>query len=812
MSDFIRDGRHALRRLAQTPGFTVATILTLALGIGANTAIFSIVYSVLLKPLPFSEPDRLIGVWQTAPGVNITDLNASIADYVTYREESKTFADVAIWTERSATVTEFADPERVQGMSATFRLLPLLGVRPILGREFNEQDDRVKGPDVAMISYAYWHRRFGGDRSVIGRRIRIDGAPREIIGVLPEDFWFMDIGHDLLMPLRFERAEVRLAGYNFRAIARLRPGVSVQQANADVQRMIRIAMDRFPPPKGMSKQMMEDARLGPNVRLLSEELLGDIGKSLWLVMATIGIVLLIACANVANLLLVRMEGRAQEFAVRTALGASRLRLAGAMLTESVVLALLGGCVGAGLAVVVLKLVLTLSPARLPRFDQITVDSTALLFTLAISLLVGVVLAAIPIVKHGGIPVVEALRAGGRNSSASRSRNLASNTLAAVQVALALVLLIGSGLMIRTFQSVRRVHPGFHQGEDVQTLRVALPRTSATKYQETLRLHHALVNRLAAIPGVVQVGLTNGLPMTGVQSQDPVFASDRAYSDSQIPPLRRFMTVGPGSFAALGIPMRAGREFQWAEILDERKVVLISENFARELWGTAEAAVGKQIRSSPNEPWSEIIGVTGDVRHDGSDQKSPATVYWPLKSNSSVSIVLRTPRAATESFLNEVRQSIWAVSPSIPITDVRTMRHIYDRSMARTSFTLALLALSGGMALLLAVVGVYAVISYTVSQRTKEIGIRVALGAEARDLRRLFVGRGLAWSGLGAVAGLAVATLLSRLMSALLYEISPMDPLTYLVSAAATLLAAAVASYLPARRVTRVDPVEALRAE
>ena len=269
MHDLIRDLKYALRRLALTPGFTLATLVTLALGIGANTAIFSIINSVLLKPLPFHEPDRLIGVWQTAPGVNIKDLNASIADYVTYREDSRTFADVAIWNGRSVTVTEFADPERVDGISLTFRLLPMLGVHPVLGREFTEKDDQDKSPEVVMLSYGYWQRRFGGDPKVIGRRIMADGLAREIIGVLPKNFWFMDMGHDLVMPLRFDRSTVRLAGYNFQAIARLRPGVTIQQANADVARMIGIELNKFPPPKGMSKQMMEDARLGPNVRLLA---------------------------------------------------------------------------------------------------------------------------------------------------------------------------------------------------------------------------------------------------------------------------------------------------------------------------------------------------------------------------------------------------------------------------------------------------------------------------------------------------------------------------------------------------------------
>ena len=474
MFDLMRDVRHAARRLTRTPMFTVATLLTLALGIGANTAIFSIVNSALLKPLPFPEPDRLVGLWQTAPGVNITDLNASIADYVTYREESRTLADVAIWNGNAFTVTGLAEPERVDGISATFRLLPMLGVQPILGRAVAERDDEAGSPEVVMLSHGYWQRRFGGDPGVVGRRIMVDGTAREIIGVLPKGFWFMDVPHDLVLPLRFERAKVRLAGYNFQAIGRLRPGVSIEAADADVARMIGIELGKFPPPEGMSVKMMEDARLGPNVRPLIDDLVGDVGKSLWVVMATIGIVLLIACANVANLLLVRAEGRAQELAVRAALGAGRGRLAREMLAESLLLGLMGGVAGLGLAVAALKLVLSTTPARLPRLELIAVDATSMAFTLVLSVAAGLAFGAIPVLKRRRVRLAEALRAGGRNASAGRDRNVTRNTLTIVQVALAVVLLIGSGLMIRTFQSMRRVQPGFTNPGTLQTLRIAIP--------------------------------------------------------------------------------------------------------------------------------------------------------------------------------------------------------------------------------------------------------------------------------------------------------------------------------------------------
>ncbi|MBL8241852.1 MAG: ABC transporter permease [Bryobacterales bacterium] len=804
--------RHTLRRLARTPVFTIAVLATLALGIGANTAIFSVINGVLLKPLPFPEPDRLIGVWQSAPGVNIKDLNACLADYITYREHAQTFADVAIWSSRAVTVTEFADPERVEGISITFRFLPLLGVQPALGRPFTEKDNATGNPDVAMLSHAYWQRRFGGDPNVIGRRIMADGAKREIIGVLPQGFWFMDQGHDLVLPIRFDRATIRLAGYNFMGIARLRPGVTLAQANADIARMIPIEFRNFPPPPGMTTKMMEDARLAPNVRPLKEDLLGTIANSLWVVMATIGIVLLIACANVANLLLVRTEGRSQELAVRAALGASRGRIARELLIESLTLAGLGGALGVIFASAVLRLVLTMTPARLPRFEQISIDGSALLFTLAVSLLAGLAFGVIPVLKHGGARFVDSLRGGGRTASAGRERHFARNALTVAQVALALVLLIGSGLMLRTFQSMRRVHPGFTEPDSLQTLRVSIPRPAAPKPADLRRLQQTLVERLAAIPGVQQASLMGGLPLTGNGSQDPIMASDRTYADNQIPPLRRFHTAAPGTFQTLGAPLRAGREFTWDEIQQERRVVIIGENFAREYWGSAQAAIGKQIRSNPNDPWSEIVGVAADLRHDGVDRAAPSSVYWPLREASSLTFLLRGPRAGADSYTAEIRKVVWGVNASLPVTEVRTMQEIYSKSMSRTAFTLTLLAISGAMALLLAAIGIYAVVSYSVAQRTREIGIRLALGARQSALQWMFVRGGLFWGSIGAAVGLSAAVALSRLMASLLHEISPIDPLTYCAVVVALLTAAALASYLPARRITRVHPLDALRAD
>jgi len=813
MFDLMRDVRHAGRRLARTPMFTLATLLTLALGIGANTAIFSIVNAVLLKPLPFPEPDRLVGLWQTAPGVDIKDLNASMADYLTYRDDSRTLQDVALWKTGSFIVTGRAEPERLDGLMATSRLLPMIGIQPIVGRPFAGRDEIAGSPAVVMLGYGYWQRRFGGDRAIVGQRLMVDGAAREVIGVLPQRFWFMDTPHDLLLPITYDRAKVGLAGYNFQGIGRLKPGVTLAAADADVARLIRIELGgKFPPPKGMSVKMMEEARLAPNLRPLIDDVVGDIGKSLWVVMATIGIVLLIACANVANLLLVRTEGRAQELAVRAAIGAGRGRLARELLVESLMLSLVGGALGLGLALVALKTGLSLVPSRLPRFDLIDVDAAAMAFTLVISVIAGLAFGAIPVLKRSRVRLTEALRAGGRNASAGRDRNVTRNTLTVVQVALAVVLLIGSGLMIRTFQSMRRVQPGFTAPDSLQTVRIAIPRGVVKDEAGVLAMQHTLADRLASLPGVSSVGVIFGLPMTGFSSQDPIFASDHTYAPNTIPPLRRFVTAGPSAFKALGTPVVVGREYDWNDIQAKRQVVVISENFAREYWGSPAAAIGKQIRENPNDPWSEVIGVVADIRHDGVDQPAPSTVYWSLRDAPSSTFLIRGSRAGTESLATEIRRAVGAVSAGLTVTQMQTMQEIYERSMARTAFTLSLLAISGGMALLLAVVGIYAVIAYTVSQRTREIGIRMALGAEQGRVKAMFVRNGVLWAGIGAAAGLVAAVPLSTLMSALLFEVKPIDPLTYSAVAAGLLGAAALASYLPARRVTRIHPVEALRAE
>jgi len=812
--------KHVIRRLGRTPTFTALTLVTLAIGIGANAAIFSVVQGVLLRPLPYPRPDELVGVWHTAPGVNITDLEAAPSLYFTYREQGRTFEDVGLWAERSVTITGLAEPERVSAIRVTDGTLPILGITPQLGRTFSAQEDREGAAQTVVLSHAFWQSRLGGDPGAIGRRLVVDGEASEIIGVMPREFRFLDVRAALFLPMQFDRSKVSLGQFSFGAVARLKPGATLAQASADVARMLPIAFESFPAPPGFDKRMFEDARIAPNLRPFKRDLIGDVGKVLWVLMGTIGMVLLIACANVANLLLVRAEGRQQELAVRAALGAGWTELAREILLESLTLALAGGVLGLGLAYALVRLLAFLAPANLPRLDAIAIDPWVVLFTLVISLAAGVLLSLIPIFKYAGRRVAPALRSGGRSASQSRERHRARNGLVVVQVALALVLLVGSGLMIRSFQALRDVEPGFARPDEVQTLRISIPEKQVNDEEAAARMQQAILDKLAALPGVVSAGMSSSIPLDGNGWHDPVFAQDRTYAEGQLPVLRLFRFAAPGLFHALGTPLLAGRDFTWSETYERLPVAIVSNGLARDLWGDPQAALGKRIRETHKSAWREVVGVVADVHFDGLDRKAPATVYWPILMKDfeadglsrSLAFVVRSPRAGTEGLLKEIREAVWSVNANLPLASVETLETYCERSMARTSFTMVMLALAGGMALLLGVVGIYGVISYTVSHRTREIGIRMALGARREELTRMFVRQGLALASIGAACGLVAALALGRLMSSLLFGVRPADPSTLSLVAVALVTAAALASYVPARRVADVDPVEALRAE
>ncbi len=823
MRTFLLHLKQVFRCLGRAPLFTIITLVTLAAGVGGNTIVFSVLESVLLKPLPYPRPDELIGVWLTAPGVNIQNLNLAPSNYFIYREQNRSFQDIGIYNGDSVSVTGRAEPEQVDALDVTDGTLPLLGVSPVLGRLFTHQDDSPGSPDTVILSYGYWQKRFGGSPSAMGQSLNIDGKPREIIGVLPARFHFLDWRESsLFLPLKWDRNKTFLGNFSYEGLARLKPGVTIEQASSDIARMTPIVARSFSAPPGFSAKIFEDAHIAPNLRPLKQDVVGDVGSTLWVLMASIGMVLLIACANVANLLLVRIEGRSQELAVRSALGASPYRIAGELFLESFTLGLLGSAIGLGLAFAALRALVAMAPSGIPRINEIGINGPVLLFTFAIAILASILFGSIPIFKYAGVRLSTGIRQGGRANSQSREQHRARSVLVVVQVALALVLLICSGLMFRTFRALTHVDPGFRQPDQVQTFHIYVPESQVKDNEQVVRMYQEMLRKISALPGVSSASITTAVPMGGNSSNDLLYAQDHTYHEGEIPPIRRFSDVTPGSFSTLGTSFIAGRDITWTDIYEHIPVAVISENFARQYWNSPENALGKRIRVASTDDWREIVGVVANTYNDGVTQKPPTVVYWPIERinfegskadvNRYVGFVVRSPLAGSEAFLKEIRETVWSVNPNLPLADVHTLGFFYTHSMARTSFTLIMLAVAGGMALLLGVVGIYGVIACSVSQRVREIGIRMALGAQTQSLTNMFVRHGLILTGIGAVFGLIVAVIVMRLMSSLLFHVNPVDPMTYIAVTLGLIATAFLASYLPSRRAANVDPVEALRAE
>ena len=817
--------RQTLRRLSRAPLFTAITLITLAIGVGANTVIFSVVEGVLLKPLPYPHPEQLIGVWQTAPGIGIKELNMSQSVYFIDREQNTTLQDIGAYAGDSLNVTGAGEPEHVPGLDVTDGVLPILGVTPKLGRLFTRRDDSPGAPETVLLSYGYWQRKFGGAASVVGRSITVDGKPREIIGVLPRGFHFLDEQDaSLILPFQWDRSKTKLGNFSERALARLKPGVTLAQASTDMARLLPVVLRSFPPPDGFSVSMFEKVRLSPNLRPLKQDVVGDVGNVLWVLMGSIVLVLLVACANVANLLLVRVEGRRQELAIRSALGAGWGRITAELLCESVILGFAGTVVGVVLAYAALRTLVAIAPTGLPRLHEIGIDVPVILFALALAVFTSLLIGFIPVLKYAGAGANNGLREGGRALSQSRERHRARKTLVVVQVALALVLLICSGLMIRTFRALMQVSPGFVAPEQVETFRFYIPETQIpdSEPERVIRTDEEILNKLAGMGGVSAVSFSTAVPLDGHDSNDVVYAQDHVYGEGELPPIRRFKFISPGYFATLGTRLVAGRDLTWTDTYQKRPVAIISENLARQYWHDANGAMGKRIRVASTDDWREIIGVVQDVHDDGVGQAAPSSVYWPIMMDRfegekqtlrrNIAFTLRSSRAGSRTFMKEVQDRVWSVHSDVPLADVSTLGEFYRKSMARTSFTLVMLCVAGSMALLLGIVGIYGVISYSISQRTREIGIRMALGAQRNTLTALFVRQGLWLTGIGVGCGLVVAFVVMRLMSSLLFNVSPVDPITYAAITTVVMATAYLACYLPSRRAATVDPVNALRAE
>lgn len=828
-----RDLRYALRGLTRRPAFTFAAVLTLVLGISATTAIFSVVYSVLIKPLPYPNPDELVRLRHSTPGLGAddSDSGAEPTMYLTYRDETRAFASVGLWQEEDATLIYSGEPERVRALRVTDGTLQALGVQPLLGRLFREQEltTAAEAPAPVMLSHAFWQWRFGGDESVIGGQLSIDSLPSQVVGIMPPDFRFLDMTPqpDVILAVRLDPPAQQMysGNFNFETLARLKPGVTLAEAQTDAERAMAIWPEAWPlpPDVGATREMVRSWRVTPIVRPLKDDLVGGIASTLWVFMGAIGCVLLVACANIANLMLVRADARRHEFAVRAALGAVPARIARELLVESLCIGAAGSVLGLMLAYVAVQGLTAIGPPDLPRLQEITVYPPVLAFTVVLSLASALVFGTITACKHArhiGPP----LGGAARGATASRERNTARNGLVVVQVALALVLVVSAALMIRTFQALHDVDPGFSDPENIQTARIWIQFDQFyPDVEQSTRREHGVLDRIAALPGVASVGFASALPMEGRFPNSPIVVEGQTLSGEDPPTSRRNKFVSPGYFEAMGTRIIAGRDLTWADIESGRPVAIVSEDFARELAPEPAGALGKRIRTyAETDAWREVIGVVESVHETGLNEDPPSFVYWPLLVEDMYgspvigqpfgTFAIRSERAGTASLAAEVRQAIRSVIAGTPIGLEGTMRDLYAGSLARTSFALVLLGTAGGMALLLGIVGIYGVIAYVVSQRAREIGIRSALGAEPRQLEKLFLLQGLALCGAGLVVGLVVAVSLGRVMSSLLFGVKPTDPAAYVAATGIILAAAALASYVPARRAATIDPMKTLRVE
>ena len=824
MTSIFQDLRVSIRGLRRAPGFAAVAGLTLALGIGANTAIFTLLDTVILSPLPFPEADRLIAVSHRGGGQVGGDMGQTAAWHFTYEDENRSFEDLGMYGLQTRPVTGSGEPEAVAALYVTSGVFRALRVNPILGRIFTPEDEDLEAAATILLSYGYWRTRFGEDPAVLGQTIQVDGVTSEIIGVMPSTIRSLGYDPAIVVPLRYDRSQLFVGNIGWDAVARLRDGVTIEQAGADIARMLPMAFEKF--PGGPVIDTMREAQIVPSLQPLRDAIVGSVANLLWILMGSVGTVLLIACANVANLFLVRAEGKGMEMAVRTAMGASPKRIGWEYFKESLLLGMLGGTCGLGLAQVGLKLLVATAPDRLPRLDELSLNPQVLLFTAVVSLGSGLFFGLFPVLKHNRIDLVRALKQGGRSNMSGRERNRTRNVLVVIQIALALVLLLASGLMLRSAQAIRDVNPGFSGPEEIVTFMLTPSAADVRGANEIAARHEAVSRRLTEMPGVISVALANSMPMDGTGNVNPFYVQGMTSQDESTAS-RRHKWIGAEYFETLRIPLLAGRSFTWSDIHARIPAAVVSETLAREYWGSPEAAMGKMVAARPDPPrWHEVIGVAADVRELGMDQEPPAVVYWPQvtlafwqgmdadQPNSwrSMSYAVRSSRVGTPGFLQGIKEAVWEVIPGVPVRNLRTLSDLMAASIARTKFTIVLLGIASGTALLLGIVGLYGVISYSVSQRSRELGMRMALGAPAAAVMNMVLRQGIALSAVGIALGLCLAFAFTRLMTALLYGVDPVDPVTFTVVPIGLMLVVIAASYLPARRASRLDPMNALRQE
>ncbi len=809
------------RELRQRPGFLLVAVITLGVGIGANVAIFTVVDAVLLRPLPYAQPDRLVGVWNDAPGLKLRHFQQSYGTYLLFRRENRVFEDLGLYTQGAVTLAGAQGPERQQAARVTGSLFNVLRVPAALGRTIQEADEKPGAEKVVLLSDALWRRRFGGDPKVLGTTLRVDGEARRIVGILPAGFRFPAADTELWAPFTIDPAKLDPGSFNYDALARLRPGITPRRAAREVSPLVARIPEAYPDSK-ITAGMIRAAHFTVLVIPMLEDVVGDVERVLWVLLGSVGCILLIACANVANLFLVRAEARQREVAVRAALGASRGDVALLFLGESMALSLLGGLLGLALAWAGVRLLVSLRPEGIPRLDEIGVDGRSLLFALALALFSGLLCGAFAALRYGTPALASALKEGGRGGTAGRERQLARNVLVVFQVALALVLLVFSGLMVKSFWGLRSVDPGLVP-QGVLTLRLDLPAADYPNPPARLRFLQRLLERVRALPGVASAASIHPLPLSGSDTNGGYWFEDFPLASDAVPPILGNRFVSPGYFQTMGIPVLQGRAFDRLDPSRQApREALVSRGMAQHFW-PGKSPLGHRLVNGfpgPDNPWYTIVGVVGDVHDRGLEEKPTEGVYFPMVrygekdedwAPASFALVVKG-KLDPVSLVTPVRAAVRSLDPNLPLSEVRPMTEVMKRSMAQTSFTMLLLVIAAAVALLLGGVGIYGVVSYGVSQRTREIGVRMALGAQRDDISIMVLRQGLGVTLLGIALGLACALLVTRLILALLYGVSPTDPAT--LAAVPVLLAAValLACWVPARRAASVEPLEAIRAE
>ncbi len=812
METLLKDLRYGLRSLLKQPGFTVIAVITLALGIGANTAMFSVINAVLLRPLPYQDPSRLVTIWEESPERGLYQLPISYANYRDWIDQNRVFEQISAYTFTNLNLTGAGEPARLSTVRTSASLFSLIGATPQLGRTFLTEEDKEGGNRVVILGHGLWQSRFGSDASIVGKSLTLNNQSYTVVGVMSPNFQFpVGFGYlgrvlndptDLYVPIAATGTEASRGNYSFFALGRLKPGVTIDQARAEMTTIERRLEQQYP-----------DSNTGIGISLIptQEQTVKEIRPALLVLLVAVAFMLLIACANIANLLLARAASRQKEIAIRTALGASRLRVLRLLLAESLMLSLAGGLLGLLLAFWGTDALMALTPDNIPRLNEVGVDARVFGFTLAVSLVTGIFFGLIPAIHASKPDLNEALKEGSRGAMGSSAGKRTRSILVAVEVALSLVLLIGAGLMIKSFARLQQVNLGFNP-DKVLAVTLTLSQSRYPEAREQAAFFQETLDRLQSLPGVQSAGATTALPLTLELSGSDFRIEGHPEPEAGKEMLIHTRSVSPGYFGTLGISLLKGRDFSDRDNSDAPKTAIINNELARTYFSN-EDPLGKRVTFDDGQSWISIVGVIGDVKQLGLDESAKPEVYFPYLqvSEPSMSLVVRTGSDPL-TLAAAVKNQIQTIDKDLPIDEAKTMEQLLAESVSGRRFNMLLLSVFALVALVLAVVGIYGVMSYTVTQRTHEIGIRVAIGAQPRDVFRMVIGQGMMLAMIGVAFGLVGAFGLTRLMTSMLFGVEPTDPATFIGIAVLLIGVALAACYIPGRRATKVDPLVALRYE